>query len=282
MPVAAERVPAWREHIAGGGVRVFDQDGTVVGYAAVQDDELASLYVDPAAQGAGVGGRLLADAHERIRAAGHARAWLYVYADNGHGCAFYERHGWVAVGGLVGEAHWRAPGPPLRARPLSVLVAVTDHAVERFRQRIGGRSGEVDARPEIVARVTRAWEAGRVDDEPPPGATGARGSVYVRDLVDRSLVFVCRHDRGAGEVVVVTLWEAEGGAGSTACRPEMDRHSATPTRAEWYLRCERASQPKEGRQWPSPRISSSSPTARSTRPSCWMPCASAPSEDRST
>ena len=94
---------------------------------------------------------------------------------------------------------------------MPVLVAVTDHAVERFRQRIGGRSGEVDARPEIVARVTRAWEAGRVTDEPPAGASGARGSVYVRDLVDRSLIFVCRHDRAAGELVVVTLWEAEGG-----------------------------------------------------------------------
>jgi hypothetical protein len=46
---------------------------------------------------------------------------------------------------------------------MSVLVAVTDHAVERFRQRIGGRAGEVDVRPEIVGRVTRAWEAGRVD-----------------------------------------------------------------------------------------------------------------------
>jgi hypothetical protein len=93
-----------------------------------------------------------------------------------------------------------------------VTVAVTDHAVERFRQRIGGRTGEVDVRPEIVARVTRAWEAGRVDHEPPPGATGARGSVFVRDRVDRALVFVCRYDRAAGEVVVVTLWEAEGGA----------------------------------------------------------------------
>jgi hypothetical protein len=94
---------------------------------------------------------------------------------------------------------------------MPVLVAVTDHAVERFRQRIGGRSGEVDARPEIVARVTRAWEAGRVSDEPPPGASGARGSLYVRDLVDRSLVFVCRHDAAAGELVVVTLWEQPGG-----------------------------------------------------------------------
>ena len=94
---------------------------------------------------------------------------------------------------------------------MSVLVAVTDHAVERFRQRIGGRSGEVDARPEIIARVTRAWDAGRVEREPPPGATGARGSVYVRDLVDRSLIFVCRHDEAAGELVVVTLWEQPGG-----------------------------------------------------------------------
>jgi hypothetical protein len=97
---------------------------------------------------------------------------------------------------------------------VSVLVAVTDHAVERFRQRIGGRSGSVDVRPEIIERVVRAWEYGppsRVSDEPPAGASGARGSVYVRDLRDRSLVFVCRYDRAAGEVVVVTLWEAEGG-----------------------------------------------------------------------
>jgi hypothetical protein len=94
---------------------------------------------------------------------------------------------------------------------VAVLVAVTDHAAERFRQRVGGRSGEVDPRPEIVARVSRAWDAGRVTDVPPDGATGARGSVYVRDLVDRSLVFVGRMDRAAHELVVVTLWEQEGG-----------------------------------------------------------------------
>jgi hypothetical protein len=94
---------------------------------------------------------------------------------------------------------------------MSVLVAVTDHAVDRFRQRIGGRSGDVDARPEIIGRVARAWDAGRVSEEPPPGAGATRGSVYVRDLVDRSLVFVCRHDPAAGELVVITLWEQEGG-----------------------------------------------------------------------
>jgi hypothetical protein len=94
---------------------------------------------------------------------------------------------------------------------VGVLVAVTDHAAERFRQRVGGRSGEVDPRPEIVARVSRAWDAGRVTDTPPDGASGARGSLYVRDLLDRSLVFVCRMDRSANELVVVTLWEREGG-----------------------------------------------------------------------
>jgi hypothetical protein len=87
-----------------------------------------------------------------------------------------------------------------------MLVAVTDHAVERFRQRV---AGALDARPEIVARVVRAVEAGRIDDEPPPGATGARGSVYVRDLTDRSLVFVCRRD--GAELIVITLWEQEDG-----------------------------------------------------------------------
>lgn len=110
MPIAAESEPGLREMAASGAVRVFEQDATVVGYAAVDGDELRSLYVEPAAQGAGVGTRLLADAEDRIRAAGHARAWLYVYADNARGRAFYERHGWRRVGDLVGAGRWRAPG----------------------------------------------------------------------------------------------------------------------------------------------------------------------------
>ncbi len=87
-----------------------------------------------------------------------------------------------------------------------MLVAVTDHAVERFRQRVGSRAGLLDPRPEIAGRVRRAWEAGRVTEEPPPGAAGARGSVYVRDLVDRDLLFVCRREHD--ELVVISLWEA--------------------------------------------------------------------------
>jgi hypothetical protein len=92
---------------------------------------------------------------------------------------------------------------------MTVLVAVTDHAAERFRQRVGSRTGAVDVKPEIVSRVVRAVEAGRMSDEPPAGATGARGSVYVRDTTDRQVVYVCRPS--GGELLVVTLWEQEGG-----------------------------------------------------------------------
>jgi hypothetical protein len=81
---------------------------------------------------------------------------------------------------------------------MSVLVAVTDHAAERFRQRVGSRLGLVDVKPEIVGRVVRAWDAGRVEEE-------SRGRVRVRDLVDRDVVFVCV--REGAELIVVTLWE---------------------------------------------------------------------------
>lgn len=89
-----------------------------------------------------------------------------------------------------------------------MLVAVTDHAVERFRQRVGSRTGALDPRPEIAGRVRRALEAGRVSEQAPAGASAARGSLYVRDLVDRDLLFVCRLGDAAGEVVVISLWEA--------------------------------------------------------------------------
>jgi len=90
-----------------------------------------------------------------------------------------------------------------------ITVAVTEHAVERFRQRVGTRVGGLDLRPEIAGRVSEAWAAGRVSQAPPPGASeaAARGTVYVRDLVDRGVVFVCRHDRASRELLVVTLWE---------------------------------------------------------------------------
>jgi hypothetical protein len=78
-----------------------------------------------------------------------------------------------------------------------VTIAVTDHAVERYLQRV---RGVLDARPEIAGRVRRAWEAGAVTE-------GSRGTVHVRDLDRADLVYVCVRDRPREELVVVTLWE---------------------------------------------------------------------------
>ena len=77
------------------------------------------------------------------------------------------------------------------------LVAVTDHAVERYLQRV---RGALDARTEIASRVSRAVDAGRTEP-------GERGALLVRDIDRADLVYVCMEDRPRSELVVVTLWE---------------------------------------------------------------------------
>jgi hypothetical protein len=88
--------------------------------------------------------------------------------------------------------------------PEGILVAVTDHAAERYRQRVGTRSGAVDVKPEIAARVSRAFAAGRTRVE--------RGSVLVTDEELGGVIYVCRHDRDSRELLVITLWEEGEGA----------------------------------------------------------------------
>src|SRR3712207_1642746 len=77
---------------------------------------------------------------------------------------------------------------------MAPLVSVTDHAVERYLQRV---RGTLDPRPEIAGRVARAWDDGRVE----PG----RGGAF--DVRDGKLLFVVHHDRPRGELVVVTVWD---------------------------------------------------------------------------
>jgi hypothetical protein len=80
------------------------------------------------------------------------------------------------------------------------LVAVTDHAAERYLQRV---RGVLDAKPEIAGRVARAWAAGLVEP-------GEKANVRVRDVDRADIVYVCRHDRPRGELIVVTLWDERG------------------------------------------------------------------------
>ena len=77
------------------------------------------------------------------------------------------------------------------------LVAVTDHAIERYLQRV---RGALEPRTEIAARVSLAVDAGRVEP-------GERGALLVRDSEREDLVYVCMEDRVGGELIVVTLWE---------------------------------------------------------------------------
>lgn len=77
-----------------------------------------------------------------------------------------------------------------------MLIAVTDHAAERFRQRV---RGTLEAKTEIASRVALARAAALP-------VTGARGTMLVRDLERRDLVYVCRPE-SSDELVVVTLWE---------------------------------------------------------------------------
>jgi hypothetical protein len=76
-----------------------------------------------------------------------------------------------------------------------MLIAVTNHAAERFRQRV---RGTLDEKAEIQAAVAQAWEDGRVE-------RGARGELLIRDARRRNLIYVCRRDEH--ELIVVTLWE---------------------------------------------------------------------------
>ena len=152
---------------------VWDQDGTVAGFAdhgpARDEDldectgELYALYVDPPAQGAGVGRALLADA---IDAAGRGRLRARGAVD-----LRGQRPGARVLRALRVAAdaaapphpdHWAAPSVGyVRDAAVSVLVAVTDHAPSASASAWAGAR----ARSTREARSSRAWCA--------PGRPGA-------------------------------------------------------------------------------------------------------------
>lgn len=81
-----------------------------------------------------------------------------------------------------------------------MLFEVTDHAADRYRQRI---RGTMQAKTEIAARASEAYDAGRVD-------TGPKGETLVRDRKLPGLIYVCKP--ADGRLVVITLWEDDDAA----------------------------------------------------------------------
>ncbi len=99
---------------------VWEEAGRLAGLAAAgESDEddldavavgcLYALYVDPGAQGAGVGRALHDRALEELRAAGAREAVLWVLVGNERARRFYERLGWRAEEDRVeDDPHWLA------------------------------------------------------------------------------------------------------------------------------------------------------------------------------
>lgn len=74
-------------------VWVWEEDGAVLGFAALEDEELTHIYVEPDAHGRGIGGALIDRAKER-RPGGFQ---LWVFQQNANARRFYERRGFVLV-----------------------------------------------------------------------------------------------------------------------------------------------------------------------------------------
>ncbi|MBA3717387.1 MAG: GNAT family N-acetyltransferase [Actinobacteria bacterium] len=70
-----------------------EDDGAVVGFSGIEDEELTHLYVDPAAQNRGVGSELL----EHAKTVRPERLELWVFQANDGARRFYERHGFRLV-----------------------------------------------------------------------------------------------------------------------------------------------------------------------------------------
>ncbi len=97
-------------------VWVAEHEGRVVGFAAIHDDLLGHLYVDPAAQGLGAGSALFAQVQAR-RPEGFS---FWVFQENARARRFYEARGARVVRLTDGSGNeerspdalyeWRPPG----------------------------------------------------------------------------------------------------------------------------------------------------------------------------
>ena len=90
----------------GAAFLVAERDGEIVGYlqfgSGPNGPELFRVYADPRHYGTGVGSELLAVLHGRIEGSVEAYV-LDVHSRNERGRAFYDRNGFVMVGGGATE-----------------------------------------------------------------------------------------------------------------------------------------------------------------------------------
>ena len=92
---------------------VFEEEGSVLGYAVVREDELHDLYVAPESQGRGVGSALF----DRVREARPRGFRIWVFRDNARARRFYEARGCRMVGATDGDNEEGLPDVLYEWRP---------------------------------------------------------------------------------------------------------------------------------------------------------------------
>ena len=82
---------------------VWEEKGRVLGLLSIGDTadrdrpaalEIWRIYLVPAAQGRGIGGRLLAFGERRARDLGRREILIWAFRENRRALAFYEKHGY--------------------------------------------------------------------------------------------------------------------------------------------------------------------------------------------
>jgi len=126
---AADKVEAWFRR-PGARTLIASLDDMPVGYAHLRSAkvpacvadrkavELSRLYLLASAQGAGVGGALIAAAIDEIAALGGRTVWLGAYDRNVKALAFYARRGFVRVGTHAFEFGGQVHADPVFTRPV--------------------------------------------------------------------------------------------------------------------------------------------------------------------
>lgn len=84
-------------------VRVSGPAAGPTGFCLVRGDELCQLYIAAEARGTGIAAALVADAEQRMRAAGVGTAWLACAVGNIRAARFYEKQGWHRAGTVMHE-----------------------------------------------------------------------------------------------------------------------------------------------------------------------------------
>lgn len=94
--LAAPAPESLRRLVAQGGAIVAEEDGALLGYAALDaaSGEVDAVFVEPAQHGRGTGALLLAAIEDMARKAGHTRLFLSASLN---AVPFYGRAGFVAV-----------------------------------------------------------------------------------------------------------------------------------------------------------------------------------------